>query len=202
LHAGDGLVRGDKIIQTLNKLTKNKRLEDLDIPLRVVATDFWKRAEVVISQGDVGEAVRASISIPGIFEPVLRDARVMIDGGIINSLPYEVIRQECDVLVAVDVTGDSVPGENQSAKPKILESIFIAFQMMEAAQVKSKLLQSRPDIYIHPALSNIDILDFRQMDGILESVKPEAEQFRALLQSRFRQAIQELVRAPKSVLEA
>jgi len=181
-----GLIHGDKIMHTLAKLTQNRRLEDLEIPLKIVATDFRKQSEVVLTHGLVADAVRASISLPGIFEPAIVENRVLIDGGIINSLPYELIRDECDLLVAINVIGER-PAEQQGLiKPKIFEVLLTAFQIMEARILETKLAQSQPDYYIKPALRNVDLLDFKNMDNILNNVKPEADLFRLYLEKNLR----------------
>ncbi len=139
LHANDGLIGGDKIFKTLSQLTGNKRFEDLTIPLRIIATDFRRQAEVLFKTGELIEAVRASISLPGIFEPVIKDGRVLVDGGIVNSLPYECIRDECDVLAAINVFGESLPESDTPKKPKLFEAIFMAFHIMESATLELKL---------------------------------------------------------------
>lgn len=183
-HASSGLLRGEKIFQLLSQLTGRRHFHQLDIPLRVMATDFWSQSEVVLKEGEVAEAVRASISLPGIFEPVLRDHRVLIDGGIANSLPYEVIRPECDVLAAVNVVGERVRTSGPLEKPRIFEAIFAAFQMVEGANIEYKLKQSKPDIYVKPRLQNIQILDFHRLPEILDAVKPEVKEFRRMLVRR------------------
>jgi NTE family protein len=182
LHVKEGLIQGEKISRFLAKLTQNKRIEELDIPLRIVAADYWKQQEVVFKAGNLAEAVRASISLPGIFEPVVADQRVLVDGGVVNSLPYELIRGECDVLVAVNVIGEKLPEGKGVRKPGIFEAFFSTFQMMEAANIENKLKQSRPDYYIKPRLTNIELLDFQQMNKILTSVEPDAVEFKKFLE--------------------
>jgi NTE family protein len=181
LGAKYGLIRGDNIIKTLDKVIKHTRFEDLRIPLKVVATDFWSREEVVFSQGNVADAVRASISIPGIFEPVVRDNRVLTDGGAVNSLPYELIRNDCDLLVAVNVLGEISPEVAPATKPTLYEAILYTFQIMEAANLENKLGRSRPDILVQPKLHDIGILDFHKVGQILSSVAEDAAGFREAL---------------------
>jgi len=177
-----GLIRGEKIMKLLAKLTQNRRMEELNIPMKIVATDFWKQTEVVFTQGLVADAVRASISLPGIFEPAVVENRVLVDGGIVNSLPYELIRDECETLVAINVIGERMPENATLTKPKIFEVLLASFQTMEAANIETKLASSKPDYYIKPGLHNVEILDFQNLDNILESVQPEVEQFRSYLE--------------------
>ncbi|MEW6516031.1 MAG: patatin-like phospholipase family protein [candidate division FCPU426 bacterium] len=178
LGAKYGLIRGDKIIKTLEKLVQKKSFEDLKIPLKVIATDFWSREEVILDHGSLTEAVRASISIPGIFEAVVTGGRVLIDGGVVNSLPYEILRGDCDLLIAINVLGEIAPGTGRVAKPTLPEAILNTFQIMEIAGLARKLERSRPDIYLSPKLLNIQILDFHKVRPILASVTDDAARFR------------------------
>jgi len=186
LNAGNGLIKGEQVVKLLTKLTQNKNFENLDIPLKVIATDFWNRREVVFDHGSVMEAVRASISLPGIFEPVVKDRQILIDGGIANSLPYEIIRDQCDVLVAINVIGEISSGDKKFPTPNIFEALMSAFNIMEASNVEYKISLSKPDIYIKPKLHNIGILDFNRIDNILDSVAEDAAQFKTQLQTLFR----------------
>ncbi len=173
-----GLIKGEKIIKLLAKLAQKEKFEQLNIPLKVVATDFWSREEIVFSRGSLTEAVRASISIPGIFEPVIAGNRVLIDGGAVNSLPYEILRNDCDVLAAVNVLGELKPASGQAAKPTLPEAILYTFQIMENANLESKLKRSRPDLLASPRLLNIQMMDFHKIKEILAGVREDAAQFR------------------------
>ena len=76
-----GLVEGKRLIPLIRLLTKRKRLEELAIPVRIIATDLLTGEEVVFSEGPLEMAVRASISIPGVFTPVPHGERLLVDGG-------------------------------------------------------------------------------------------------------------------------
>ena len=78
--------------------------EELAKPLLVVATDFYDRRELVMSSGALGPAVAGSMAIPGLIQPVAYDGRYLIDGGAVNPLPYDLLFDHADVVVAVDVT--------------------------------------------------------------------------------------------------
>ena len=140
----------------------------------MVATDFWKRSQVVFRSGDVSDAVRASISIPGIFEPVSHNGRVLIDGGAVNPLPCDIIRREADIVVAIDVAGEKMPGGGRDGMPNIFESILSTFQIMEASMVESALAAARPDILVKPRLKNIRVMEFYRAGAILEGVEADA----------------------------
>ena len=109
----NSLVKGQRIIEELEKVVPDRPIESLNIPCSIVATDMIHSDEVVFQKGSLFEAVRASISIPLFFKPVQRGKRLLIDGGILNPLPLHVVtRTEGDILVASDISGkDSMPVE-------------------------------------------------------------------------------------------
>ena len=111
LLSGNSLVKGERIIQELQKVVPDRPLETLDIPCSIVASDMISTEEVVFRTGSLFDAVRASISIPLFFKPVQIGKRLLIDGGILNPLPLHVVsRQEGDILVAMDISGkDAMP---------------------------------------------------------------------------------------------
>ena len=113
LLSGNSLVKGERIIEELQKVVPDRPIEDLNIPCTLVASDMMNTEEVLCRTGSLFEAVRASISIPLFFKPVQIGDRLLIDGGILNPLPLHVIeRKEGDILVAMDISGkDSMPKE-------------------------------------------------------------------------------------------
>ena len=114
LLSGNSLVKGQRIIEELQKVVPDRPLEELQIPCTIVASDMMNTEEVVFRTGSLFEAIRASISIPLFFQPVQMGNRLLIDGGILNPLPLHVVeRTEGDILVAADISGkDSMPVES------------------------------------------------------------------------------------------
>ena len=111
LLSSNSLVKGQRIIQELQKVVPDRPLENLPIPCTIVASDMMHTEEVVFRTGSLFQAVRASISIPLFFSPVQMGERLLVDGGILNPLPLHVVeRTEGDILVAMDISGkDSMP---------------------------------------------------------------------------------------------
>lgn len=104
-------VKGERIIEELEKIAPDRNIEDLDIPLSVIATDWKTGKEVVFTRGSMWKAIRASISVPGFFAPVEYDSKVLIDGGITNPLPLDrVARNGEDLLVGINVSGHDYGG--------------------------------------------------------------------------------------------
>jgi NTE family protein len=178
IPAVHGLVKGDKIIKYLNKEYNLTKFEKLQIPLKIVATDFWNKEEVVFQDGDLLQAIRASISIPGVFEPISFNDRILTDGGAANPVPYDIIRNDCDLLVAIDVTGNFSPDRDASDLPYIFDCIVNSFQIMESVILDNKLAKSSPDLLYQPDIMNISLRDFYKYDDIIKQSRPEIDRFR------------------------
>lgn len=178
--SNQGLIKGKGVIDFIDKHLPVKKFEELKIPLKIIACDFWSRKEYLFDKGDILPAIRASISIPGIFAPVVINNTVLIDGGIINPVPMNVIRKDCDILIAIDVTGTNQP-PHKNPKPSIFESVTISFQIMESAFVENQIVNYKPEIYIKPKLVNIQIFDFHKNRKIIESVQENIEEFKKQL---------------------
>ncbi|MBA7517699.1 hypothetical protein ES705_09753 [subsurface metagenome] len=100
-----GLISGDRIEKMLNQFgIKDKTFDDLKIPFAAVATDIESGAEVILNQGKVIDAVRASISIPGIFTPVKYQDYYLVDGGVVDPVPVDVVKMMgADIIIAVNL---------------------------------------------------------------------------------------------------
>ena len=104
-----GLIDGKKVAAFIRSQVKQINIEDLPLPFRAVSTDLATGSEVVIKQGDIIEAVRASISVPGIFTPVKKGGTILVDGGLVNPVPVSVVREMgADFVIAVDLNHDIV----------------------------------------------------------------------------------------------
>lgn len=104
-----GMVKGDRLVERLSEWLGGVQMETLPIPLTVVAADIIARKEVWISRGDLMNAVRASIAVPGVFSPLVTHGRVLVDGGILNPLPIPPSRMDNNTItVAVSLSGREV----------------------------------------------------------------------------------------------
>ena len=170
---------GKAVEDFLSRQIPARTFAELQIPLKVVATNFWDRRPVVFESGNLITAIRASMAMPAIFEPVLLNDTVLVDGGAVNPLPYDLVRAECDLTIAIDVSGEKTyaPG---NPVPNMVESILSTFQIMQASIVEAKKELSPPDIYVKPALTNIRVLDFYRYKEILAGVQDEVQGLRIL----------------------
>jgi len=159
-----GFIADKKINTLLNLLTRNKMFKDINIPLSVVATDLISGQRIILEEGQVAEAIRASISIPGIFSPVKRNEMVLVDGAVIDRLPIEVARiKKADVIIAVDVTfcsGKKVTINNT------LDVIMTSLDIMQRQQFD--LIKDQAEILIQPEVGNFSPRDFEKSRELVD----------------------------------
>jgi NTE family protein len=155
--------------------------EELALPLRVVASDFYALEAAVFSTGALRPAVAASMALPVIFEPVLIEGRSLIDGGLTNPLPFDLIAGEADILVAIDVSGTTVPSPSRP-RPTAIEALFASSFLFERSIVREKLKAHRPDIYIDAGTGRYQALEFLKVREILAAAEPAKAQLRAELE--------------------
>jgi len=104
-----GFVKGEKLFSKHLEVTGEQKIEDFDIPFTAVATDMKNHSEVYFREGDLFKALRASVSIPGIFTPVVDDGKVLVDGGVLNPLPINLVqKKEGAIIVAVDINSRTI----------------------------------------------------------------------------------------------
>ena len=169
-----GLIGGKRITNLLRRFIGNSSFNDLDIPLACVATDIINGDEVVISEGSVLEAVRASFSIPVIFTVVKYQGRYLVDGGLVNPVPVSVVKKMgADFIIAVDVTPDKKERANYLTReePPREPGLFqvMAQSIYISTYLTAKAASEGADISIHPHLTQIGPGEFHRVrECILE----------------------------------
>ncbi len=183
------LLKGRRIEAFFRSVLGCDRFEDLQIPLKITATDFWNREMVVFDSGPLTRVIRASMALPMVFEPVVINNRVLVDGGACNPLPHDIIRESCDFLIAIDVSGNIKPSKNGQI-PNMFDNVMGVFQTMQSQIVAEKLSLSSVDLLVKPKLVNFGILDFHKEKEIRDSIKKDIEHFKRNLElqlNRFEQ---------------
>lgn len=167
-----GFIAGNRVAEFLDLVTKKKLFSELDFPIAVVSTDLVTGNRVVMMEGSVSEAVRASISIPGIFIPLLKDNMVLVDGAVSDRLPIDVAREMgADLVLAVDVTyGAGKRMEFNNAMDVILASLDIM------AKYHFDTVTEGADILIQPAVGHINPKDFDKSREIIDLGRRAAEE--------------------------
>lgn len=179
---GHGLLKAESFINFLFESIKVRSFEELAIPLRVVASDFWTREQVILDHGELVPAIQASMSLPGVFTPVTMGESVLIDGGAVNPVPFDLLPQECDLTIAIDVIGSRTVSSNRM--PSLQESIFNTFQIMEKSIIREKMHTASPDIYIEIEISNIRALEFYKANQVFKQAQKAKDQFKKELEKR------------------
>lgn len=155
------------------------RFGELRIPLKVTATDYFGHGLAVLDEGDLHTALAASAAIPAVFQPVRRGGRLLIDGGIYNPVPFDLIEDEADIVIAIDVVG--APCEVAGKRPTSVELMFGASQLMMQSIIATKLKTKHPHVFVRPPVSRFRALDFLKADAVLaETVAIKDELKRAV----------------------
>jgi NTE family protein len=136
----------------------------------------------VLDEGELAPAIQASMSLPGVFTPVTMGENVLIDGGAVNPVPFDLLPSDCDLTIAVDVIGRRDAGPDRM--PSLQEAIFNTFQIMERSIVREKLRNSSPDIYIEIEISNIRALEFYKADQVFKQAQTAKDQLKRELEKR------------------
>lgn len=132
------ILKGNKVKKFLEDCYRENAFKDIKIPLTVVATDLYTGREFLINDGKLTDAVMASISIPGVFPPFEFNGRKLVDGGIVNSTPIDIVKNMgADVVIAVDLP-ISIPEKKSNLN--MIEIILQSFEIM-----RSKLNNSKED---------------------------------------------------------
>jgi NTE family protein len=180
-----GLIQGQKLSQLLRTLTLPaadiQRFDDLPTPFRAVATDLETGGAVVLKDGDLATALRASMSAPGIFAPVERDGRLLVDGGVSNNLPVDIARaMNVDRLIVVDV------GFPLAARDELGSVTNVANQMLTILirrETQKQLASLGPsDLLVSPTLPTTSSYGFSSLRKIMAAGEQGARQIRQQLE--------------------
>lgn len=126
-----GFLKGERIFTILQEVTGPQVIEGLKIPFAAVATDMIQNREVHYRTGDLYKALRASIAIPGIFTPVVENEQLLVDGGVLNPLPVNLVeKKEDEWIVAVNLNGAAAPAAEMPAPDKEAEEVWALWKWL------------------------------------------------------------------------
>ncbi len=181
------LLDPETLIQRLVPELDGRTFADLAIPLKVVATDLAAHETVVIEHGSLTRAVAASIAIPLVFSPVQEGPRLLVDGGLVNPLPFDLLDGTADITIAIDVSGASQAAA-MSRHPAAIEILMRSIQIMEKSITLQKLAYRQPDLYLDVDLDQFGALEFWRADEIIAAAAP--------IKDKLRRQLERLVAAP------
>jgi NTE family protein len=167
-----GLVAGKRVKDLIKVLSYGRKIEDLDLPVAIIATDILTGEKVVFKEGDIATAVRGSISIPGIFVPEEWNGKLLVDGGVIDRIPVSVVKEMgADFIIGVDVSSIKVSGEISTIYDVIMQSIDIMqFELVRNREVVSNVM-------IRPNLEQFNSRNFTELEKIIQVGEEAAEQY-------------------------
>lgn len=151
-----GMFSGKGVMKTLNKFLPDGNIEDLPIKFACVASDLIGEQPVVFDKGPIRDAVRATISIPGVFSPIYENNRILVDGGILNNMPEDVaVQMGADIIISCDVLNKF----KISQKPKTPVDA-IMYSMILSAKELQKFKSTHADLTITPNMMGITPFSF------------------------------------------
>jgi NTE family protein len=157
-------------------------LEELAIPMKVIVTDYERMEEVVLEQGNIHEAVGASIAIPGLISAPLINGRIHVDGGVKNPVPFNHVTEGMDLVVAIDVTGR--PRPRAKSHPTNLELAIGSLLIMFHELADLRRAQMPPDIYITPDIERFNAGDYFKAKEMFLDAEPAKERLKRALELR------------------
>lgn len=169
-----------KLEKLLRDTIGRRTFDDLEIPLAVVATDLVNRVEVVLESGDVVSAVLATTAFPVIFAPIIRNGQTLIDGGVLNNTPFNVVQERgAKYVLAVDLANSAPYGTEVPYPPRnniltrfltraqrdpMYQAVSTLADIMTAQNVKQHLKVSKPDVFLQPEVGSLGLFDFHRLD--------------------------------------
>ncbi|MBV5337803.1 MAG: patatin-like phospholipase family protein [Deltaproteobacteria bacterium] len=172
-----GIIKADRVFKEIHKFVPDCDIEDLPIPFAAVATDFKHRKEVVITKGSLFEAIRASISIPLVITPLIKNDTLFLDGGVLNPVPVnQVKRHEGDLLVAVNLNAHHPYEQASEMNPdwheldKNNSSMLSGFQkkLSKVGQPHLTLQMNPPDLMIEISKDACGTFDFYKASDMIQ----------------------------------
>ena len=179
-----GLLNGERLVKRVYKEFDGRAFDDLSIPMSIVAADLWSGETHILDSGSLLPAIEASMAIPGVFNPVVHQGRTLVDGGAVNPVPFDILPDDCDLVIAIDVSGnrDDEDGDALSSMGVLLQS----FQIMSYNILAAKLRHERPEVYIKPDIRNVKMLEFYKARQVFEQAQPAQPQLVKLLNRSIR----------------
>ena len=161
---GRGMFRGDALARYVNELVAGRLMENMAMPLGIVATDLGSGNAVLFQKGDTGTAVRASSAVPAVFVPVKISGREYVDGGLVSPVPVRFARQMgADVVIAVDISN---PPEANTADGT-LQILLQTFAIMGKSINQYELAGA--DVVVRPSLAGLKSADFTSRQRAIDA---------------------------------
>ena len=170
LQLRSALLNAEALLDLMLPSRVPRTVAELPTKLTVVATDYHAHEQAVMSEGPLRSAVAASMALPALFTPIQREGRVLIDGGLVNPLPFDCV-EGADLTIAIDVS--ALPrSEDDRSLPSARDALIASWQISQRALIVEKLKTRQPDIYIDVGVDRFHVLQFHDFKAILAEAEP------------------------------
>jgi len=176
-----GLIKGDALQNMVNREVQNKTIEQMRIPLGIVATELQSGKGVLFRNGNTGQAVRASCSVPGVFQPTVIGGKEYVDGGLVAPVPVSYARQMgATLVIAVNISSEPVHQDASGTFGVLQQTISIMQRSINQYELKSA------DIVITPQLKQMSGGDFKSRNAAILAGEAATQEQMALIKERLR----------------
>ena len=176
-----GLIRGDALQNMINREVQNKSIEQMRIPLGIVATDLQSGQGVLFRTGNTGLAVRASCSVPGVFQPAVISGKEYVDGGLVAPVPVSFARQMgATLVIAVNISSEPVHQDASGTLGVLQQTISIMQRSINQYELKSA------DIVIQPQLKQMGSGDFKSRNAAILAGEAAAQEQMGLIKEKLK----------------
>lgn len=177
-----GTINPESVINTIAPALWPEMLSDLAIPATVVATDFHRREAVLFKKENLRKSVAASIAIPGVFQPLKWNDRVLVDGGVCNNMPVDVL-PESDYTLAVDVASE--PASDSDEIAGTIATVTSSVRIMLKALTELQIRHRNNVILVQPESRALGPLDLNRLEEAIDMSRPQTELVKRRLDKLF-----------------
>ncbi|MWL87698.1 patatin-like phospholipase family protein [Cupriavidus sp. SW-Y-13] len=178
-----GWLKGEALQNYVNRLVKNRPIESMKLPLGIVATNLKTGERILFRRGNTGQAVRASSSVPGVFQPVSIGGQDYVDGGLVEPVPVDSAREMgADFVIAVNISADPSSQKNNGQSGVLLQTTAIMGNSI------NKMSLARADVVIRPDLPDMGGSDFASRNRAILAGEQATAAVLATLKDKLAQA--------------
>lgn len=176
-----GLIKGDALQNMVNREVQNKTIEQMTIPLGIVATELQTGKGILFRRGDTGLAVRASCSVPGVFQPATIQGKEYVDGGLVAPVPVRYAQEMgANFIIAVNISSDTSAFNSNGTLGLLQQTISIMQQSINQYEI------ARADVVITPQLKQMGSADFRARNAAILAGELAAQEKIAEIKEKLR----------------
>lgn len=179
-----GLIKGEKLISFLELITQRKKIEELKIPFRAIACDIETGKRIVIKEGSLAKAIRASSAIPGVYKPYYYQDKLLIDGVLVDSVPVSVVKEMgADLVIAVSLAEKKL---NQQVN-NIFDVLANTFDILQNEINKYRKLNA--DILLEPEIADCSPFDFKRASECIKLGRQVTEKSLSQIKEKIRELV-------------